>query len=63
VAARPYDEISCLSVAHAYQQLTDYHSTMPSLVADDRNGTTAGVPELPPYLAKPVVTATRDRIW
>jgi aspartyl-tRNA(Asn)/glutamyl-tRNA(Gln) amidotransferase subunit A len=63
VAARPYDEISCLSVAHAYQQLTDYHSTMPSLVADDRNGTTASVPELPPYLAKPVVTATRDRIW
>jgi aspartyl-tRNA(Asn)/glutamyl-tRNA(Gln) amidotransferase subunit A len=64
IASRPYDELSCLSIGHAFQQLTDFHTALPPIVANDlaaapREGTL----DLPATLAKPVVTATRDRIW
>jgi aspartyl-tRNA(Asn)/glutamyl-tRNA(Gln) amidotransferase subunit A len=64
IASRPYDDLTCLSVAHAYQQLTDFHTALPPIVKDDlaRDATERGT-ELPPLLEKPVVTATRDRIW
>jgi aspartyl-tRNA(Asn)/glutamyl-tRNA(Gln) amidotransferase subunit A len=64
IAARPYNELSCLSVAHAYQQLTNYHTALPPIVAEDVAAhPTDALSDLPATLAKPVVTATRDRIW
>jgi aspartyl-tRNA(Asn)/glutamyl-tRNA(Gln) amidotransferase subunit A len=64
IASRPYDELSCLSVAHAYQQLTEFHTALPPIVQEDLHANpNDGLDELPPTLTKPVVTMTRDRIW
>ena len=64
IASRPYDELACLSVAHAYQQLTDFHTRLPPIVQEDLDaGRANGRPDLPALVEKPVVTATRDRIW
>jgi len=64
IASRPYDELSCLSIAHAYEQLTDFHLQMPPLVRDDlESASSSGRVDLPPLLEKPVLSATRDRIW
>ena len=64
IAARPYDELSCLSVAHAYQRLTDFHTALPPIVKDDLDAGPSDLSvELPVSIEKPVVTATRDRIW
>lgn len=37
IAARPYDEETCLRVAHAYQQLTDHHRVLPPLLTTQPN--------------------------
>jgi aspartyl-tRNA(Asn)/glutamyl-tRNA(Gln) amidotransferase subunit A len=64
IAARPYDELSCLSVAHAYQQLTDFHTALPPTVQEDLDANPIDrKADLPASITKPVVTATRDRIW
>jgi Asp-tRNA(Asn)/Glu-tRNA(Gln) amidotransferase A subunit family amidase len=64
IASRPYDELSCLSVAHAYQQLTEFHTALPPIVQEDLHANpNDGLDELPPTLTKPVMTMTRDRIW
>ncbi len=37
IAARPYDEETCLRVAHAYQQLTGHHRVLPPLLTTQPN--------------------------
>jgi len=64
IASRPYDELTCLSVAHAYQQLTDFHTMLPPLVKSDLDAEPKNtIADLPATITKPVVTATRDHIW
>jgi aspartyl-tRNA(Asn)/glutamyl-tRNA(Gln) amidotransferase subunit A len=64
IAARPYDELSCLRIGHAFQQLTDFHTALPPIVADDLETTPREHElDLPGTITKPVITATRDRIW
>jgi aspartyl-tRNA(Asn)/glutamyl-tRNA(Gln) amidotransferase subunit A len=64
VAARPYDEAMCFRIAHTYQQLTDFHRAVPPLVQADLEAAGEFVHgSLPAIVHKPVVTATRDRIW
>jgi aspartyl-tRNA(Asn)/glutamyl-tRNA(Gln) amidotransferase subunit A len=65
VATRPYDEATCLRVAHAYQRLTDHHELVPPLLTElaaaggprPARGLDRGVIE------KPIVTAIKDDIW
>jgi hypothetical protein len=64
IAARPYNELACLSVAHAFQRLTDFHTSLPPIVEEDLvHGGDDGVADMPSMLTKPVLSATRDRIW
>lgn len=65
VVARPYDEAMCFRIAHAYQQLTDFHRTLPPLVQADVESGSSGFTHgsLPAILQKPVTTTTRDHIW
>jgi hypothetical protein len=65
IATRPYAEATGFSIGHAYQQLTDFHRRLPPIVqADlDSGGGTFNRSAFPPLLEKPIVTATRDRIW
>lgn len=62
VAAAPYAESMCLRIAHAFQQLTDYHRRRPELVRDTSQHH-AVEQSLPPVIERPVVTATKDNIW
>lgn len=43
VASRPYDEPTCLRVAHTYEQLTDFHRLVPPLVQHEGSPADAGV--------------------
>ena len=65
VAARPYDEALCFRIAHAFQQLTDFHKAVPPMVRDDADVVMAGraTPSRPAILEKPIVTATKDSVW
>jgi aspartyl-tRNA(Asn)/glutamyl-tRNA(Gln) amidotransferase subunit A len=64
IAARPYNELACLSVAHAFQRLTDFHTSLPPIVTEDLlHRDDNGVADMPSVLTKPVLSATRDRIW
>jgi aspartyl-tRNA(Asn)/glutamyl-tRNA(Gln) amidotransferase subunit A len=64
VAARPYAEDVCLRIAHAFQQLTDYHRRQPALVREaSAAGPPAVRPPLPAVVENPVLTATKDNIW
>jgi hypothetical protein len=64
-ATRPYDEATCLRVAHAYQELTGHHLAVPPVVAEDAAGPHPRAGELLArgLVEKPVITATRDDIW
>lgn len=63
IAARPYDEQSCINVAHAFQQLTGFHTVLPPVVRDDFDlPPTVQVTDLPASIVKPVVTAAEDRV-
>jgi aspartyl-tRNA(Asn)/glutamyl-tRNA(Gln) amidotransferase subunit A len=64
-ATRPYDEVTCFRVAHAFQQRTGHHELTPQLVRDDA---ATAHPRADGLLAKdlvekPVVTAVKDNIW
>jgi aspartyl-tRNA(Asn)/glutamyl-tRNA(Gln) amidotransferase subunit A len=65
VAARPYDEALCFRLAHAYQQVTDFHKAVPPIVRDDAAVVLAGrsTESRPAILEKPIVTATKDSVW
>jgi len=65
IATRPYDEAAGFRVAHAFQKLTDFHTRKPPIVRADLESHARGAPHaaLPAILAKPIVTATRDRVW
>jgi aspartyl-tRNA(Asn)/glutamyl-tRNA(Gln) amidotransferase subunit A len=65
IAGPPYAEGVVLAVAHAYQQMTDHHSKLPPLVAEDSAQAHPGwdpshrnVPD-----ERPVITATLDSTW
>jgi aspartyl-tRNA(Asn)/glutamyl-tRNA(Gln) amidotransferase subunit A len=64
IAARPYDEATCLRVGHAYQQLTDYHRALPPVVTGDLGEARSGRPSetLPSVVCNPVSTATKDSL-
>jgi aspartyl-tRNA(Asn)/glutamyl-tRNA(Gln) amidotransferase subunit A len=63
VAAAPYAESTCLRIAHAFQQLTDYHRRQPELVREASRRPAADLRSLPPIIERPVVTTTKDNIW
>jgi aspartyl-tRNA(Asn)/glutamyl-tRNA(Gln) amidotransferase subunit A len=63
VAAAPYAESTCLRIAHAFQQLTDYQRRQPELVREASRRPAADLRSLPPVIERPVVTATKDNIW
>lgn len=63
IAARPYDEQSCINVAHAFQQLTRFHTILPPMVRDDLDRPpTVQVTNLPASIVKPVVATAEDRV-
>jgi aspartyl-tRNA(Asn)/glutamyl-tRNA(Gln) amidotransferase subunit A len=63
VAAAPYAESTCFRIAHAFQQLTDYHRRQPPVVADRSRSSSSRLPSMPPVIEHPVITATKDNIW
>jgi aspartyl-tRNA(Asn)/glutamyl-tRNA(Gln) amidotransferase subunit A len=65
IAGPPYAEGTVLAVAHAYQRMTDHHSKLPPLVAEDSaqahpawDPSHRNVPD-----ERPVITATLDSTW
>jgi Asp-tRNA(Asn)/Glu-tRNA(Gln) amidotransferase A subunit family amidase len=65
IATRPYAEALGLRLGCAYQQLTDFHRRLPPIVRADlgSGGGAFNRSALPSVQEKPIVTATRDRIW
>jgi aspartyl-tRNA(Asn)/glutamyl-tRNA(Gln) amidotransferase subunit A len=65
VATRPYDEVTCFQIAHAYQQLTGHHQLTPPVVEADAAAPHPAGPRSdgPGVVEKPILTATKDNIW
>jgi len=65
VGARPYNEAMCFRIGHAYQQLADFHKTLPAIVeADARDNHDEWRAEMhPSVVQKPVFTATEQKVW
>ncbi len=63
IAARPYDEVTMFRAAHAYQQLTDHHKAMPSIVSADSSAEHAPTARATGVIEYPVVTAIKDNVW
>jgi aspartyl-tRNA(Asn)/glutamyl-tRNA(Gln) amidotransferase subunit A len=65
IATPPYQEALGFRIGHAYQQLTDDHRRLPPIVQADVEAGGGGFTRqsFPAILEKPIVTATRDRIW
>jgi aspartyl-tRNA(Asn)/glutamyl-tRNA(Gln) amidotransferase subunit A len=65
IATPPYREAVGFRIGYAYQQLTDYHRQFPPIVQTDvdAGGGRFNRDAFPGVLEKPIVTATRDRIW
>jgi len=63
VASRPYDEVTCFRVSHAYQTLTSHHRLAPPIVEEDSSREHA--PRVRPtgVVEKGLVTATKDSVW
>jgi aspartyl-tRNA(Asn)/glutamyl-tRNA(Gln) amidotransferase subunit A len=65
IATRPYDEITCLRLGYAYQQLTSHHAATPSITSRDSD-VGPRWDELAPWPAvieKPIDTRMLDGIW
>jgi aspartyl-tRNA(Asn)/glutamyl-tRNA(Gln) amidotransferase subunit A len=65
VVARPFAEATCLRVANAFQQLTDYHVAVPPIVDADRRSALdpTGLVELPDLVENPLDTTTMSQVW
>ena len=63
IAARPFDEATMFRAAHAFQQLTDHHRLMPTLVKKDSEAEHSPGARPTGIVEKPIITATKDSIW
>jgi aspartyl-tRNA(Asn)/glutamyl-tRNA(Gln) amidotransferase subunit A len=56
LVARPHDDATCLRLAHAYQERTEFHRRLPPLEEGERA-------ELPGVLEKAVNVETSGKLW